>query len=306
MQEIYGDGANRRLSELSIDQDLVHGFANLKLGWYVMGNDFASQGMLCYFENLGFCAHAQSLPNDSTWTDWPAAEWGIRLQLNLRRDLYFRVAAYEGNPTYKQWPNGWKLNFNGATGALMPAEFGYTTALGVNELPGHYKLGAYYDTSRAKDQSNPSLSHDGRFGGWLVGEQEVLSFEPGTTRGLFVFGQGTLADHRTAPMSSWELAAVIAQGPFNFRKSDYVNFGYIHAGVNPGAIRYETTTLANSGVVDFPLAHGEAVFEEGYGLMATRWWLIHPNFQYVVNPGSFFFTHIPNPWVFGVQTKVTF
>jgi porin len=306
VQEIYGAGENRRFSELSFDQDLANGVVNLKAGWYVMGDDFAREHMLCSFENLGFCAHAQSLPNDSTWTDWPTAEWGFRVQVNLRRDLYARVAVYEGNATYKQPKNGMKFSFNGATGAIMPTEFGYTSSLGADKLPGHYKLGAYYDTSRAKDQATSAFSHDGRYGVWLIGDQEVTSFEQGTKRGLFLFGEETLADHETSPMTSWELLAALAQGPFSWRKTDYINFGYIHAGVNSRAIGAEAEKLASSGVTDFPLAHGEAVFEEGYGAMVTGWWLIHPNFQYVVDPGAFSFKHIPNPWVFGVQTKITF
>ncbi len=306
VQGVYGAGENRRFSELSFDQDLARRFVNVKAGWYVMADDFAREDMLCDFENLGFCSHAQSMPNDSSWADWPTAEWGFRVQLNLKRDLYARVAAYEGNPTYMQQVNGMKFSFNGATGAIIPAEFGYTSALGTGGMPGHYKLGAYYDTSRAKDQANSSRSHDGRYGGWLVGDQEVWSFAQGTNRGLYLFGQETLADHETSPMTSWELAAVIAQGAFASRKTDFVNFGYIHAGVNSRAIGAEASRLASKGAANFPLAHGEAVFEEGYGVMVTPWWMIHPGLQYVVNPGAFSFMHIPNPWVFGIQTKVFF
>jgi porin len=199
-----------------------------------------------------------------------------------------------------------KFSFNGATGAVFPAEFGYTSSLGAKKLVGHYKLGACFDTSRAKDQANPSQEHDGRYGGWLMIDQEVLSFEPGTPRGLYLDFQETLADRRTAPMTSWETVAAVAQGPFNFRKDDFISFGYVRAGVNPGGLKYEAATLSAKGITNFPLASGEAVFEEGYGVMVSRWWLIHPNFQYVVDPGAFTYTHIPNPWVFGVQTKITF
>ena len=306
VQEIYGAGENRRFSELTLDQHLFNDFVILKAGWYVIGNDYASTPMLCELQNLGFCAHPQSLPGDAAWTDWPTAEWGVRVQFNLRKNLYFKTGAYEGNTSYKASKNGMKFSFNDATGAVFPAEFAYTSSLGSNKLVGHYKLGAYYDTSRAKDQANPSEEHDGRYGGWLLADQEVLSFEPGTPRGLYLFGQGTLSDRRTAAISSWETAAAIAQGPFNFRKDDFISFGYARAGVNPGGLKHEEATLAGEGITNFPLAKGEAVIEEGYGMMVTRWWLIHPNFQYVIDPGAFTYTHVPNPWVFGVQTKITF
>jgi porin len=291
---------------LSFDQHLFNDFVILKAGWYVIGNDYASTGMLCELQNLAFCAHPQSLPNDAAWTDWPTAEWGARVQINLRKDLYLRTGVYEGNKSYGAAKAGMKFSFNGATGAVIPAEFGYTTSLGPNRLIGHYKLGAYYDTSRAKVQADPTTYHDGRYGGWLVCDQEILSFKPGTPRGLYVFGQGTLSDRRTAALSSWQTAAAIAQGPFNRREDDFISFGYAHTAVNPGGIKYEEATLATQGINNFPLGKGEAVFEEGYGMKVARWWLIHPNFQYVINPGAFTYTHVPNPRVFGVQTVVTF
>jgi porin len=55
------------------------------------------------------------------------------------------------------------------------------------------------------------------------------------------------------------------------------------------------------------LSTGEGVIEGGYGWQATPWLQIHPNVQYVIDPGTFSYkTNVPNAWVFGLQTKAVF
>ena len=96
------------------------------------------------------------------------------------------------------------------------------------------------------------------------------------------------------------LAGLIAQGPFAARPDDYMNIGYVRAVVNQRKLdREEAAGLTN-------LSDGEGVIEAGYGLQATPWLLIHPNVQYVMNPGAFSYKHVPDAWVFGFETKVTF
>ncbi len=46
--------------------------------------------------------------------------------------------------------------------------------------------------------------------------------------------------------------------------------------------------------------------EVSYGLQATPWMLIHPDVQYIGNPGAFAFKRIPDAWVVGLQTKLVF
>ncbi|NNM56262.1 MAG: hypothetical protein HKL97_03740 [Acidocella sp.] len=45
------------------------------------------------------------------------------------------------------------------------------------------------------------------------------------------------------------------------------------------------------------------MLEMVYGFQATPWLLIHPNVQYVMDPGTFAYKHTPNAWAFGLQIK---
>lgn len=52
-----------------------------------------------------------------------------------------------------------------------------------------------------------------------------------------------------------------------------------------------------------PALPAEGVLEMVYGFQATPWLLIHPNVQYVMDPGTFAYKHTPNAWAFGLQIK---
>jgi porin len=306
VQEGYGAGETNRISELTIDESLLHKRVNVKVGDFIMGNDFARTSALCDYENLGFCAHAESLPSDAAWADWPTAQLGARLRVFMQPNFYLEVAAFEANSLNKKPWNGFNLSFDGATGAIFPLELSLNSHAGAKALPGTYKLGSYYDTSEAKDVNQSGQVVAGRYGGWLLTSQQIASFSVDNSRGVNLYLQGTLSDKPSALMSSYLLGAVIAQGPMRSRPHDYVNFGCVHAGVNPRALRAESMHALEEKAVDTTFANAEIACEAGYGWQITPAISFHPNFQYVRNPGAFTFSHVPNGWVFGTMTKFTF
>ncbi len=299
VQEVYGAGETQRVTELSYEQKFPGDFLDAKGGFYPMGNDFAGTGLGCDFQNVGFCAHPQNLPASTNgWADNPQARWGGRIKLMPTKDLYFETGLFQANATYTNPGNWLKVSTSGGTGVIIPVELGYTASLGG--LPGHYKVGGYWDTSNATDVTNSRELDQGRYGFYALADQMIWSFDGTAERGLIALAQVSYSDPTTAVFQGTWLAALIAQGPFATRPNDYINIGYVRAVVNQRKLdREEATGLAN-------LSNGEGVLEAGYGLQATPWLLIHPNVQYVMNPGTFSYTHIPNAWVFGFETKVTF
>jgi porin len=121
-----------------------------------------------------------------------------------------------------------------------------------------------------------------------------------------VVADATLSDKRTASIPSYFLGALVVQGPFAPRPHDFIALGYVRDMVNNNAISREESLLAAQGEVIPGFALGENIVEVGYGLQATPWMLIHPNLQFIGNPGAFSFKHVPNAWVFGAQLKLTF
>lgn len=304
VQTIYGGGENLRVTALNYEQNLFGNTLGLKVGYFVMGDDFAVERLLCIFENVAFCAHPQSLPNDSGWTDYPNSRWGGEAVVNLPHGIYAETAIQDVNPTYLLHQNGLKFSFQGSTGTLFAQEFGKTVQLGPAAMTGHYKIGGYYDTSSAPGIANPRLTYSGRYGGYIVADQMVWSFEPGTDRGLIAVGNAMLNDKRTSQIGPYFTAALVAHGPFAARPRDSIAIGYVRDFVNHNLVQRETTELEAEGVLNSDLALGENIVEIAYGLQVTPWMAIHPNVQYIGNPGAFTFTHIPNAWVFGLHVGI--
>jgi len=306
VQTVFSAGANLRVTELAYEQSLFGKVLILKAGYLVMGDDFARTPVLCLFENVAFCAHPQSLPNDSGWTDYPNSRWGGEAIVNLPHDIYAETAVVDVNPTYALHRNGLKFSLEGSTGVLFAQEFGKTVQLGPAHMPGHYKIGAYYDTSSVPGIANPQLTYSGRYGGYVLADQMVWSFEPGTNRGLIVVGNATVNDKRTAQIGPYITAALIAQGPFAARPHDSIGIGYVRTFVNRNLIQKESAALEAEGVLNPNLALGENIVEIAYGLQVTPWMAIHTNVQYIGNPGAFTFKHIRNAWVFGMHIGLVF
>jgi porin len=306
VQEIYGDGENTRLAEFNYQQLLFNNVLDLKAGFIIMGDDFARTGILCDFENDAFCAHPVSLPTNSGWSDNPAGHWGGRVRVNLPDDFYAETAIVDVNPTYAANNQGFKVSLQGSTGVLVPVEFGKTVKLGSAVMPGHYKIGAYYDSSDAPDVTNPNLSYSGRYGAYILADQMVWSFEPGTDRGLIVVANLTISDKRTSPLPTYFTLALVAQGPIAVRPHDYIAIGYVRDPVNSRVINQQNALLAARGVQNPGLEQGENVVELAYGFQVTPWMQVHPNVQYIGNPGAFSFKHVPDAWVFGTHIGLTF
>ena len=255
VQEVYGGGEDFRMAELFYEQKLADNFVNLKAGYYAMGSDFATTPILCDFMNVGFCSHPQSLPNNAGWSDYPNARWGGRVRFNLPSNIYAEIGVYDVDPTDALHGNGLKVNLSGSTGAIIPIEFGKTVALGPSALTGNYKLGAYYDTSEVNDIAYANTSRTGRYGGYLLMDQMVWRFQPGTDRGLIVVADTSISDSRTARVPSGFLLAIVAQGPMASRPNDFIGIGFIHALVNSRAVNAQSAQLMAQDIENRILVH---------------------------------------------------
>lgn len=306
LQEAFGAGETMRLQALDYQQRFAGGALVTKIGFFPLGDNFANTPALCTFEGAGFCAHPQNLPASSGWSDYPTGKWGGLVKIYPEKRLYLEAGVFDVNPGYYAHTNGLKISMSDSTGAIFPVELGLTTAFGAARLPGHYKLGAYYDTSSAPDVTRPADMRTGRYGFYLLADQMLFSFDGHPNRGLVAYLQYSMSDPRTAVFQTTWLAALIAKGPFAARPHDYINIGFVHAGINHKVINAKTASQIAAGNANPMLAEGENVVEAGYGFQATPWLLLHPNIQYVANPGAFSYRHLPNAWVFGFETKVKF
>ncbi len=304
IQEAAG-GYYARLTEFSWEQSLMAGRLNLRLGYFAMGNDLGGMPIGCTFVNAAFCAHPLSMSGDSGWYNYPNARWGAAVRFKLRPDVTIRTGVYQVNPRLNDEDNAWHPFAGGTTGVVLPLEVEYDPGAGKDSrvLPGHYKLGFYYDTSRVTMQGGGGTVK-GRHGVYLLADQMIWRDGKGP-RGLSLFGQATFNPQETGQITRWYAAGLVKNGTFKGRDTDTVGLGFVYAEVDPRLRRAHIDVAPVPGsYASLPV--GETAIEMSYGFQANRWLLIRPDVQYIIDPGAFSYRRTPNALAIGAQVRMQF
>lgn len=304
IQEAAG-GYYARLTEFSWEQNLMAGRLNLRLGYFAMGNDLGGMPIGCNFVNAAFCAHPLSMSGDSGWYNYPNARWGAAVRYKLRSDVTVRTGVYQVNPRLNDEDNAWHPFAGGTTGVLLPLEVEYDpgAARDSNVLPGHYKIGLYYDTSRVTAQAGGD-SVRGRHGLYLLADQMIWRQGRGP-RGLSLFGQATFNPQETGQITRWYAAGLIKTGTFRHRDADTAGLGFVYAEVDPRLRRAHVDVAPVPGSYA-SLPAGEMAIEMSYGFQANRWLVIRPDVQYIIDPGAFSYRRTPDALAMGCQVRMQF
>jgi porin len=295
--ETYGQGQDFRLNEVSFAQGFDGDVFNAKAGFYPMGKDFGSLPAFCAWISNAWCGHPLVMPYDSGWDDDPSGRWGGRIRYTPNPLFSIQTGIYQVNPTYTQVQNGFKINFQGNTGVLYPLEATLYPYLNPR-LPGEYKIGGYFDTSKAPDEFNPSREDRGRMGFYLEGQQKVFAVPDNPTRGLTLSSFYAAGDENTSEMKQTWHFGFTWEGTFPGRDLDTINLGWVAATINSRLVERER----DEGK---PLqAATESLIELNYNIVLGPWLNIRPGVQYDANPSGY--ESRPNAWVLVVQTKVIF
>lgn len=303
IQEVAG-GNYAKLTEFTIEQKLLGDRLDLRLGYYAMGNDLGGMALGCNLVNAAFCAHPLSMSGDTGWYNYPNARWGLTIRYRLLKELTVRTGINQVNPDLSLRRNGFKPFAGGSTGFLVPLEFEYDPGSTPTShmLPGHYKLGAYYDSTTVTRQGGGGMV-TGRYGLYLLADQMIWRGTHG--RGLSIFGQVTANPRNTAPLTRWYAAGFVKTGTFPGRDADTISFGVIQAKVNPNVYALHTEALEQAGSFT-ALPTGETAVELSYGIQVKRWLNIRPDVQYIIDPGAFSFRNTRNVVALGGQIKAQF
>lgn len=324
VQEIYGTGEDFRLTELSFSQSFLNQHVNISLGRVITESDFATSPLLwdhasiyCVFQNNGICGTPVGVPVNSGYDAYPQSTWGGRLRVAPSDTVFAQTGVYEVNPTLGNSANGLKISSSGATGAFVPVEIGWRPGHSIagepnssGPLPGDYRLGAYYDTSRASDPfaglAVTGGSHSGRYGFYVTAAQTVWRVPTGTkggTRSLSVFGAVNVGDAATALYRVYAEAGVVLKGTFAGRDDDTVGIGMTDTEVNQRRAAQETALLAAGYAVPGPQIR-ELAFEVNYSASVYRGVNLEPGLQVVVHPNAV--ASSAAAWVLGLRTSVKF
>ncbi|WP_287967338.1 carbohydrate porin [Acinetobacter sp.] len=298
VQGTFGRGnQDSRLSELSIEKTFKDQGLSIKAGRLGLGMDF--NVMACDFASTAFCAAQMGKWQGNIWMNTPVSQWGARVKQQLNPEVAVQVGVYEFNPDNgngKAEGQGWSLNTDHADGVTIPAEVVWTPKSFVNGLPGSYRIGGMYNTADDIANQKDIATGEGKnrtFAGWLAIEQQLTSTGSGR-QGLHSFANFTWHDRDTNKVDNSQQIGVKYIGLVDSQPNDILGLAVNRVHVND---RFADSRPAFDASAEYNI-------ELNYSYNATKWLMLRPNLQYVVNPGSS--NEVDNALVLGLTTRVIF
>ncbi|WP_180049529.1 carbohydrate porin [Acinetobacter sp. YH12105] len=297
-QGTFGRGnQDSRLSELSIEKNYKEQGLSIKAGRLGLGMDF--NVMACDFASTAFCAAQMGKWQGNIWMNTPVSQWGVRIKQQLNPELAVQVGVYEFNPDNGNGAKegqGWSLDTKHADGVTIPAEIVWTPKSLINNLPGSYRVGGMYNT--ADDPINQKdivtgQAEDRTFAGWLAIEQQLTSTGQGR-QGLHSFANFTWHDRVTNKVDHSQQLGVKYIGLLDSQPNDILGLAVNRVHVNN---RFADSRPAFN-------ADAEYNIELNYSYNATKWLMLRPNLQYVVNPGAT--NNVDNALLLGLTSRIIF
>ena len=302
-QANFGRGnQDSRLTELSIEKNFKEQGISVKAGRLGVGMDF--NVMACDFASTAFCAAQMGKWQGSMWMNTPVSQWGGRVKYQATPELAAQVGVYEFNPdngNAKAEGQGWSLDTDHADGVTIPVELVWTPKSLVNGLPGSYRFGALYNTAdnaenqfdiaKGKVDGKGVSPEDRTFGGWIAIEQQLTSTGEGK-RGLHSFANFTWHDRVTTKVDNSQQLGLKYIGLADRLPNDMVGLGVnrVHVNDRLSAEKFDASAEYN--------------VELNYSHNPTKWLMIRPSLQYVINPGST--NRVDDAFLIGLSSKVIF
>lgn len=298
VQGTFGRGnQDSRLSELSIEKTFKDQGLSIKAGRLGLGMDF--NVMACDFASTAFCAAQMGKWQGNIWMNTPVSQWGARVKQQLNPEVAVQVGVYEFNPDNgngKAEGQGWSLDTDHADGVTIPAEVVWTPKSFVNGLPGSYRVGGMYNTADDIANQKDIATGEGKnrtFAGWLAVEQQLTSTGSGR-QGLHSFANFTWHDRVTNKVDNSQQIGVKYIGLVDSQPNDILGLAVNRVHVND---RFADSRPAFNASAEYNI-------ELNYSYNATKWLMLRPNLQYVINPGSS--NNVDDALVLGLTTRIIF
>lgn len=290
--QIYG-GDSVRLYQLALEQSLCDERVSILVGRIGIGDDFLSSPLYNAFVNTAFNGNPIIVPSNLPgFSAPPVAAWGGRVRVQPGEAFYGVAGVYDSNPQIGR-DNAHGVDFSFGNGVIAIAELGYlhNQGKGATGLPGTYKVGGYYDSSRFPDLAAPSSAEVHGNSGFYIHADQMVYREAGSQepQGLTPFVALTVApSERRNLFSFFVVGGLVYQGLFPERDHDITAFGIAYG-------RF-------SQALD-PQKY-ELLLEWTHAFVLTSAITVQPDVQYSIRPGGT--GALPNALVLGVQIAISF
>jgi porin len=281
-QQIFG-GETIRLVHLAVAKALFHRRLRIVAGRINGLDDFIASPLYCNAQNLAFCGNPLSIPSDVNISSYPNTMWGTRIRWEphptwyAMGGVYNAVAGFRANKYH-----GVDFSIRHDSGVIGIMETGVAPEeIGImpRDLPGHVKVGGYYDTEPLKNFAT-GLNERGTWGTYIGIDQKVWAEgDPNGVQGLSLFAA---FHHAPSDVNS---------------QTNFLDCGAVYVGLIPGrdtdvAGFYFAYGWFSDDLHDSQRASGlpgqeyESVLEINYRWNALPWFYVQPDIQGIINPGA--------------------
>lgn len=322
-----------RLFEAWYQRNLLDGRISLLAGLYDITSEFdviRASSELFVNSSFGTNPEFASLGRNGLST-FPFTALGLRGQMALTDHLTLRAVVADGVPGDPDDPNGTDIILKSEDGILVTTEVAYYleeeheevhgARAGLGERPrrllfrrigraaeldyrAKYAIGVWGLTTELDDlddrdaNGNP-VSRDGTYGLYGVAEHRVY-LEPDQVgdldQGLTLFLQVGYADPRVNRFSQYFGGGLVYNGLFPGRDRDETGFGF---AIARNGKDYKDAQRA----AGLPVNNEEVALELTHALVLTRSFILQPDIQYIINPGTD--PAIRNAFVIGARLELS-
>lgn len=313
-QEVYGRGQTWRLTQLWLRKGFLDDMLDIKAGRLTVGEDF--DNFDSKFQNLAFGSGQAGNWRGDHWYNWPVSQWGTRLRLNFSPEWFVQAGLYNQNPYNYSRGDGFRFEFSPTEGNLVPVELGWQPKLGAEALPGNYRLGFYYSSTKDPEYSSYHNGNFGRddvhsYGGYILAQQQLTTQGGTTDRGLGITLQTVMNDHKTSKVDNYQSIALTWKGPFDARPHDEIGIGVARIHINGDYSDMLRKQNNENGIYDYnnpaylPVQSGtEWNYEIYYDVHVTNWMSLRPNLQLVTSPGAV--SEVDDAFIGGLTANISF
>ncbi|MES0867953.1 carbohydrate porin [Pseudovibrio sp. SCP19] len=279
------------IANLSLQQKLYHDQVYLSAGRLAVGDIFARDDTFAYYLNGALnSTPGQLLINQPAFTTYPFNTWGVAGTYTFPDNQYVGLGVYDANvDDLNNAEHGFNFRFQPEGNVLVVGQVGVNPGKDDTSqfLPGHYQLGAYYNSGTVDVLGDSTETREGNWGLYGIARQMVYQEEG--DQGLSLWGLFTMAPQQAINTQPYGVSGgFFYQGLLPNRDDDVTAGAFI--------LGFYSDNLVNQSY--------ELVFEFAHRYQFRDWSYLTLDFQYVVNPAGN--DDIPDAWVFGTEFSVKF
>ena len=276
-----------RLGEVYFKQAFFDEFLTVKIGQLAADGDFATSDTAGLFVNSTFGwpgLNGTDLPSGGP--AYPVPTPGVHATVKFNDALSFQAGLYNGDPAGKNNVNKHNLGFPLDDGKFAIGEFIYENK---GDLPGVYKVGAWYSSLDYGDLRFARVSHDGSYALYGVIDQTVWQSggggdlkdpTPAGEQALSVFARAVITPQSNRNLIDYYFdAGFNAKGFVPTRDKDLFGVAIAYGHISNRARNADRDAGA-------PVRSSEIALEASYKAEIAPWLHVQPFAQYIVRPGG--------------------